>query len=313
MNPKPNDLPTHAVVPPIKIKNYVNRRRIIASVVLTMFMTFFGTVAILLLFAFMFAPQLSNLLWNTDATQNALHGTSAAVQNAQIIVDMTSTALAVVGSGQQDLIDEMAQREARLDAREADLIATDEGITASIFATQTADVVANEQQRTQAAINYNETQSAINQQSTLIAIQATSTQLALDNRAQATPTPENRPFELRDEVQFISHPDSTCTWQGVAGSVTNMQNSLTGQGVLQVRVLSDGIDAIVLIGDNLGLGDAYNWAIQLSNEVNQQTYFLRLETVTSEPLSPMVNVTFNRLCDQNLAVVNFVQIAPMGN
>lgn len=308
MNPNSNDLPTDFVIPPIKIKHPISRRRMIASGLLVAIMTFFATSALLLFFAFMFAPQLSNVLWNTDLTQHALYGTSAAVNNAQIIVDMTSTALAIQADDQQELIETMTQRDALLNAREADLGATDEAITASIFATQTAEIIVNEQQRTQAAINYSETQSSINQQSTVIAIQATSTQLALEDHPPATPTHDSRPFILYDTVQLMAHPEANCNWQGIAGTVFDLQNIAIEDNIYQVRLLSTGDDVVIGIGDNLGLGDSYTWAIRVSNIPNDEIYFLRLETLTGEAISPMARVIFTNSCEENLAVVNFTQV-----
>jgi hypothetical protein len=90
----------------------------------------------MLLFALIFAPQLSNALWGTNATQNALYGTSAAVYNAQIIVDQTSTSLAKLSADQQATL-------ALFSAREADMNATQAALSAAIIATQTSEVRLN--------------------------------------------------------------------------------------------------------------------------------------------------------------------------
>jgi len=309
MNPKPNHLPTEPIMPPIKVKNRVNRKRMFASVLLSMIIASLATIALMLLLALMFAPQLSNALWNTDVTQQALYGTSAAVQNAQIIVDITSTALVIQARDYQNLLDKLTERESVLDAREADLSATDEAITAAIIATQTADVVVNEQQRTQAAIYYSETQSSINQQSTIIAIEATSTQLALDTRPQSTPTPDSRPFDIQEEVIYKPYSIINCNWQGIAGMVYDAQNTPLDNGDFQVRVLGADTDQVVTVGDNLGL-KGYNWAMKLGDQVTNDTYFLRLEDLNGNAQSPMVRLTYEASCEKNLAVVNFIQIDP---
>lgn len=309
MNPKPNRTLTDVTVPvsPIaKVKNRSNRKRMFVSVLLSMIIASLGTIALMLLLAILFAPQLSNAIWKTDATQQALYGTSAAVQNAQIIVDITSTALRIQGEDQQTLLDELTEREALLDTREGDLIATDEAITAGIIATQTAEVIVNEQQRTQAAIYYSETQSAINQQSTIIAIQATSTQLALDTRPQATPTGESRPFDLREPETYTAYSIINCNWQGVAGTVYDQQNTPMDEASLQIRILGADTDTIVMVGNDLGLIDR-NWAIKLDDEVSNNAYFLRLEDLEGNAVSPMVRLTFESSCDANLAIVNFIQ------
>lgn len=307
MNQKPNHLPTESPPPPIKVKRVINRRRLIASGLMVALVTFFAASALLLLFAFMFAPQLSNVLWNTDATQNSLYGTSAAVHNAQIIVNMTSTQLENQSQSQQDLILTINSDKVRLDAREADLMATDEAMLASIHATATAELIANEQQRTQAAINYSETQLAINQQSTRIASEATLTQVSLQSQPQPTITPENRPFSVRDEVTYMSHPDGQCDWQGIAGSVLNLENNLTGDSILKIRLLTTDDEVVITVGDNLDLDPIYNWAIKIGDVVRSDVYFLRLESLTGEPLSPMIRVIFDGTCESNLAVVNLSQ------
>jgi|GEM_PF-2003796 len=317
MNPKSNSSPTQQyIVPPIKAKNPTSRRRMVISGVIITLLTFFGTSALLLFFAFIFAPQLSNALWNTDLTQQALYGTSAAVNNAQIIVDITSTSLILQARDHQNMVETMTERDIRLNAYEAGLALTDEAMTTAVFATQTAVIVINEQQRTQAAIDYGATQAAINQQTTLIALQATSTQLALDARPtetplpSSTPTSETRPFDMIEEVQLIAHPDGICNWQGIAGSVFDLENEPVGEDIYQVRLLSTSEDVVAVVGDNLDLGDSYNWAIRVGNVVNSDIYFLRLETVLGDALSPMVRVIFNDSCDENLAVINFSQVTP---
>lgn len=310
MNNKPNDLPTNYVVPPIKAKHPMNRRWMVISGLLVALLTFFATSAMLLFFAFIFSPQLSNMLWDTDLTQQALYGTSAAVNNAQIIVDLTSTAIFIKSKDQQEIFETLTQRDTLLNAYEADLVATDEAITASLLATQTAEIIVNEQQRTQAAINYSETQSAVNQQSTVIAIQATSTQLALEARPTDNPTSDTRPFIITEEAQLMAHPDGNCNWQGVAGTVFDLQNIPTGDDIFQVRLLSTGEDVVSIVGDNLDLGESYNWAMRIGNQPNGDIYFLRLETLAGEAISPMARVIFSNSCDENLAVINFSQATP---
>lgn len=312
MNPKPNHLPTDHTIPTVKVKNSISRKRIFASVLLSMIIASLATIALMLLLALMFAPQLSNALWNTDVTQQALYGTSAAVQNAQIIVDITSTALLIQARDHQNLLENLTEREGLLDAREADLSATDDAITAAIIATQTADVLVNEQQRTQAAVHYSETQSSINQQSTVIAIEATSTQLALDTRPQPTPTQDIRPFDLKEEATYKPYSIMNCNWQGIAGTVYDVQNTPLDDANLQIRVLGADTDNVVKVGDNLGL-KGYNWAIKLGDQVTNDTYFLRLEDLEGNAQSPMVRLTYDSSCEKNLAVVNFIQMAELND
>ena len=263
----------------------------------------------LLFFAFLFAPQFSNALWNTDATQISLYGTSAAVQNAQIIVDLTSTELVKQAIGQRDRISTLESEEAVLSALEADLNVTGAALESAIFATQTAEVVANSMQRTQAAIDYEETQIAFNQQSTRNAAQATQTQQALSAQSEVvfpTNTEEPRPFRI-DGIEYTAHPDSNCDTQIIAGRVLNLDDDLTGDDIMQVRVLSADGDLTVTVGDNLELDDTYNWAIEVNDTLTGDVYFFRLETIPGDSLSPMERVIFDGTCEQNLAIVTFAQ------
>ncbi len=301
--------PTPYSIPPVKVKRGANRRQMFASGLIIALLTFFATAAMLLFFALIFAPQLSNAIWNTDATQNSLYGTSAAVQNAQTILDLTSTELVNQASNQRDRISTLESEQALLSAQAADLELTSSALQDDIIATQTAEVLANAMQRTQAAIDFNETQIAINQQSTLLASQATQTQQALSAAADITPTNtlEPRPFRIRDEVAYTSHPDDLCDWQGITGQVLNLEETLTGEAIVQVRILSTDEETTVTVGNNLDLGDDYNWAIQLGDDLTNNVYFLRLETITGDILSPMARVVFDGTCDNNLAIIIFAQ------
>lgn len=293
--------------PAIKVKRQPNRRRTLAGGILVAFMTFFATVAMMLLFALIFAPQLSNALWGTNATQNALYGTSAAVYNAQIIVDQTSTALARLSSEQQATL-------ALLSAREADINATQAAISAAIIATQTSEVRLNEAQRTQAALNYSSTQSAINQQATLIGVQATLTQQALEQRPQAIATESsNYSFSLREDIVLSKHPNQACNWQGFGGQVLNMESKATGANLLQVHVFNGDMDLTTRVGTDPSFGLDSGWSLKVAEAINGERYFVRLETVNGEQLSPLMDVIFTGNCEQNLAMVNFQQILPLGS
>lgn len=279
-----------------------------ATVVVMMTISSLVTVAMLLLLAVLFAPQLSNTLWNTDVTQQSLYGTSAAIQNAQAIIDLTSTVHVIQASDQQSILESLGAREILIDAREADLKATEDAIKNSIIATQTAQVLVNEQQRTQAAVNYSETQSAVNLQSTIIAIEATSTQLALNTAPEPTEVIEERPFVLRDDSGAFPYSITDCNWQGMAGTVYDLQGEPIATGTFQIRILGGETEHLVPLGENLGIDDEYHWAIQLADEISDLSYFVRLEDEDGNALSQMIKITFESSCTKNLAIVNFNQI-----
>lgn len=279
-----------------------------ATVVVMMTISSLVTVAMLLLLAVLFAPQLSNTLWNTDVTQQSLYGTSAAIQNAQAIIDLTSTVHVIQASDQQSILESIGAREILINAREADLKATEDAIKNSIIATQTAQVLVNEQQRTQAAINFSETQSTFNLQSTIIAIEATSTQLALNTAPEPTEVIEERPFALRDDSGAFPYSITDCDWQGLAGTVYDLQGEPIATGTFQIRILGGDTEHLVPLSENLGIDDEYHWAIQLEDEVSDLSYFVRLEDEDGNALSQMIKITFESSCTKNLAIVNFNQI-----
>lgn len=303
MNQGRNSTSEQAVV---KVKRQSDHRRTLAGGILVAFMTFFATLAMTLLFALIFAPQLSNALWGTSATQDVLYGTSAAIYNAQIIVNETSTALAGIARNQDATL--MA-----FSAREADLNATQAGLSAAIIATQTSEVRLNEAQRTQAAINYSSTQAGINQQATAFAVEATQTQQSLERRPPATPTPVTYTFSVQGDMLLTKNPNETCQWQGFAGQVLNIDNKPTGANILQVRVFNANVDLTVRVGNDPNFGTESGWSIKVADAINGERYFVRLETVDEEQLSPLVDLIFPDDCSQNLAIVNFQQLSPLGS
>ncbi|MFW5748406.1 MAG: hypothetical protein ACOCYT_02200 [Chloroflexota bacterium] len=131
----------------------------------------------------------------------------------------------------------------------------------------------------------------------------------------ATLTPTESPFlfALRDQVQFQPNTGNVagCAWQSVAGSVMQMN----GQPVTQqfrVRVFNDSIEQITLTGTNSFYDGATGWEAQVSNVINAQTYFVRLETLAGTPISENIPVTFPQDCNANVAIVRFIQVRDFG-
>jgi hypothetical protein len=76
----------------------------------------------------------------------------------------------------------------------------------------------------------------------------------------------------------------------------------------QVRVFGNGFEQVVLTGTNTVYGATTGWEIAVSTAPVPATYYVRLETTSSTPISPDVQVTFPGTCETNAAIIRFAQI-----
>ncbi len=104
-----------------------------------------------------------------------------------------------------------------------------------------------------------------------------------------------------------------CTWQGVTGNIFD-ENRAPLLGII-VHVFADaanpGIDTRVQSGSNNLLG-ASGWEVGVGNSPAPTTYYVELETQFGTPVSDRIRVTFPGTCDQNQAIINFIQVRPIG-
>jgi hypothetical protein len=126
----------------------------------------------------------------------------------------------------------------------------------------------------------------------------------------ATFTPSQSPFlfDLREPVTYRANFANTagCTWQGVGGQVLGVDGTpYTGQ--LQVRAYNNQIDRVVAIGTNSLYGQTSGWEIPLDTNINNQIYFLQLESINGTRLSPVIQLQYTNSCDFNVGIVNFIQ------
>ena len=123
----------------------------------------------------------------------------------------------------------------------------------------------------------------------------------------ATPSlDDGQPFAVAgDGVLYISNQNGRgCNWASIAGSVTNTSNQpLPGFGV---RIAGDGVSATVYSGTSSAFG-AGGYEINLGSAPIVSTYRVQLVTTGGAPLSTELAVTTRDDCEQNVAVVNFVQ------
>jgi hypothetical protein len=96
-----------------------------------------------------------------------------------------------------------------------------------------------------------------------------------------------------------------CAWQGIAGQVTDGQ----GQPVLRlvVRVTGDGIKELMTTTGTNTLYGPSGWEVQLSRQPGSGRFRVELLSSDGVPLAAVVDISFPGTCEQNLALVNYVQ------
>lgn len=130
-----------------------------------------------------------------------------------------------------------------------------------------------------------------------------------------TPSTSPFPFVLRDNavlyVSNFANPAAECAWQGVGGQVFDLNgNEISNTGFF-IHVFNNQQDfGRVRLGTNSLYGAFSGWEIPLDNRVSPQVYFVVLETEAGVQISPRVNVQFPGTCEENVALVNFVQARP---
>ncbi len=95
-----------------------------------------------------------------------------------------------------------------------------------------------------------------------------------------------------------------CNWSSIAGTVTDRQGeALDGY---RIRVTGNGLNETVFSGAALTFG-AGGFELFLNGTPQAQTYTVQLLDPQSQPLSPTYSVATKESCNQNVAVLQFVQ------
>lgn len=130
-----------------------------------------------------------------------------------------------------------------------------------------------------------------------------------------TPLPTSTPSATPTvELSFIVQPGSVilrenfgntagCNWQGLAGLVTTDR----GEPVIgvEVRVRGAGGNFAALSGTATFYGPS-GWEIKVADQPNTGSYVVEL-WVTGQQASPSQEIVFPGVCQQNLAMVNFIR------
>ncbi|GAB4476967.1 MAG: hypothetical protein Kow00124_19620 [Anaerolineae bacterium] len=133
-----------------------------------------------------------------------------------------------------------------------------------------------------------------------------------------TPTITNTPlpfsYVLRNGTIIFGdanvwRPGVGCGWQGIAGFAFNL-NDQHVKGLLVHVWRADGIlDVRVATGSAAGIyGGDSAWEVVVSSSINDDIYYVQLESPTQEVLSDVVAVDFNNTCAANHALVTFDQV-----
>ena len=132
---------------------------------------------------------------------------------------------------------------------------------------------------------------------------ATFTPLAIDA---GNTTTDTFSFALTNQqpVYAPNANDKGCNWSSIAGTVTDAKG--TALDGYRVRVRGNGIDETVFSGATLTFG-AGGFELFLNGTPQAQTYTVQLSDPQSHPLSAEYSVATQASCDQNVAVLQFVQ------
>lgn len=129
-----------------------------------------------------------------------------------------------------------------------------------------------------------------------------------------TPSQSPFPFGLRDG-QILYEPNfansAGCAWQGVGGSVVDINGNPFGAGNFQVRVFNNEFDATTTVGSNTLYYAGSGWEIAVDSIISADAYFVRLETINGVAVSPDYLIQFPSDCQGNAAIVNFAQTRPL--
>lgn len=123
-----------------------------------------------------------------------------------------------------------------------------------------------------------------------------------------TPTDNPFLFTLRDDILFNPNTANAagCAWQGIGGNVLGVDGQETDQ-VYQIHVYNDFIDTTQPTGSNSLYGARSGFEVKVADTINQQVYFVRLETTLGTALSPEIQVAFPGDCNSNVAILRFIQ------
>jgi len=113
-------------------------------------------------------------------------------------------------------------------------------------------------------------------------------------------------FKLAHE-QPVYSPNANekgCNWSSIAGTVTDSQGGALDR--YRIHVTGNNLNETVFSGAALTFGEG-GFELFLNGTPQAQTYTVQLLDPQSKPLSPAYSVATKESCDQNVAVLQFIQ------
>jgi hypothetical protein len=131
-----------------------------------------------------------------------------------------------------------------------------------------------------------------------------------------SPTPDTGgfPFTLTESgVIYVPNAnDQGCDWSSIAGTVTDLNdNPLSGYAVQIVDARDETrLDQRVFSGSSRTYGEG-GFELFLNGVPQEGQYIVQLFSPASVPLSEPIRIATRDTCDENVALVNFVQVEPL--
>ncbi len=105
-------------------------------------------------------------------------------------------------------------------------------------------------------------------------------------------------------VYITNANNQGCNWSSIAGTVTDATGSaLNGYGI---HIIGDGVDSVVFSGAALTFGPG-GFELFLNGTPQEKTYSVQLLSPQGVVLSDTYSVSTQSNCDQNVAILAFVQ------
>ena len=126
--------------------------------------------------------------------------------------------------------------------------------------------------------------------------------------ATLTFTPAAFPFTLAESgVEYVANTnDDGCAWSGIAGNIVDLQGEGLADYSVRIRSQEGDLNATVATGAAATFGPG-GFELKLDEQAALAAYIIQLLSPNGEPLSEEYLVVTSDQCDQNVAVVNFVQ------
>ena len=167
------------------------------------------------------------------------------------------------------------------------------------------------------SITPNQTQAAAFFATQTEAVRPTSTPSSTPtaNIPTATASPENAalPFAVVGDVLYTPNTnDQACNWSSIAGTVTDTGGRALNNFGIQIVDVADpqALNERVFSGSALTFGDG-GFELNLGTAPREAQYSVQLFSPAGVPVSDVFFVITSEDCEQNVAIISFVQVRPV--